>query len=231
MLDGTAREVLELLAERPRSPTEVAEELGVSVQTASRNLKQLAERRYAEETRGGEGRGYKRYRMLEFAQVFAGFDGELFERTLELTGTHRVVLSIMRVPQPEFHPILLSRLFYEEDVDLSVHAEAIVLYGSVARGDATEESDIDLLIVYDPGPDTAEGTQRREVDQSRAGSWWGGPLASGDERVISEEWFTVSEFRDGLDTGSQFLHSALDEGIVLYDPEEVIRGARQESAG
>ena len=35
MLEGTEREVLELLLERPRSPTEVADELEVSVQTAS----------------------------------------------------------------------------------------------------------------------------------------------------------------------------------------------------
>lgn len=187
--------------------------------------------RFAGETREGEGRGYKRYRAKEFAQVFAGFDGELFEQTLELTETHRAVLSVFKVPQSEFHPVLLSWLFAENDVELSVHAKAIVLYGSVARGQATAESDIDVFVVYDPEFEESEGTHRVEVDRSRSGSWWGGPLTSGTERVVSEEWFTVSEFRDGLDAGSQFLRNVLEEGIVLYDPEGVIRDARQERAG
>ncbi|PSQ04210.1 hypothetical protein BRC97_11780 [Halobacteriales archaeon QS_6_71_20] len=61
MIDGTEREVLDLLFDRPRSPTEIAEELGVSVQTASRTLRSLADDGYAAETRGGSGHGYKRY--------------------------------------------------------------------------------------------------------------------------------------------------------------------------
>ncbi|PSQ50619.1 hypothetical protein BRD12_04435 [Halobacteriales archaeon SW_12_67_38] len=107
----TEREVLELLLERPRSPTEVADELEVSVQTASRTLKQLVEREFAERTREGGNRGYKQYRAQDFAQVFAGYDGRLFERTLDLTDTQRLVTSILKVPQSEFQQVLLSRLF------------------------------------------------------------------------------------------------------------------------
>ena len=144
MLEGTEREVLELLLERPRSPTEVADELEVSVQTASRTLKQLVERESAERTREGGDRGYKQYR----AQVFAGYDGRLFERTLDLTDTQRLVTSVLKVPQSEFQQCCCLGWFFGDDVDLSLHAEAIVLYGSVARGEATKESDIDLLVVY-----------------------------------------------------------------------------------
>ena len=112
MLEGTEREVLELLLERPRSPTEVADELEVSVQTASRTLKQLVEREFAERTREGGNRGYKQYRAQDFAQVFAGYDGRLFERTLDLTDTQRLVISILKVPQSGFQQVLLSRLVF-----------------------------------------------------------------------------------------------------------------------
>ena len=231
MLDGTEREVLELLLERPRSPTEVADELDVSVQTASRNLKRLVEREFAERTRNEEGRGYKQYRAREFAQIFTGYDGSLFERTLKLTDTQRLVMSILKVPQTEFQQILLSRLFFGDDIDLSIHAEAVVLYGSVARGEATRECDVDLLITYDPEYESDGEIHRSDVDSSKSYTWWGGPLGPEIECVVSEEWFTVSEFRDAVDAGSQFLKNVLDEGITLYDPEGVIRGAKRKRAG
>lgn len=221
-------EVLELLLAGPRSPTKVAEELGVSVQTASRNLKSLVDRGFAERTRdrndGGEGRGYKRFRACEFARVFAGFDGGLFDETLELTPAKRAVLSVWQVPQPEFHPVLLSYLFSEPLPEREgFEVTAIAVYGSVARGTATPGSDVDLLLLTGDGVDTDE-------IPGKARPWTGGQVAEDAERLVVETWLTVGEFRDGLDAGSRFLGSVLDEGIVLYDPEGVVRNARQERA-
>ena len=227
MIDGTEHEVLDLLFDRPRSPTEVAEELGVSVQTASRTLRSLADDGYAVETRDGSGRGYKRYEPQEFARVFAGTDGRVTDRTFELTPEKRAVLSVWRVPQPEYHPVLLSYLF--ADVELQAPSDlyeivGIVLYGSVARGDAQPDSDIDVLVVYERIEDTDSALDRPVL----YGDNW---LGFGDERVVDEKPFSTSEFREALDAGSQFLRTVLDEGIVIYDPEEVIRDAEQERAG
>lgn len=243
MLDGTAREVLELLAEQPRSPTEVAEELGVSDQTASRHLRQLAADGYAEEERRGRNahrpdprRGYKQYRMREFAQVFAGYDGELFEHTSSLTDSSRAVFSVLRVPQERYHAPLLSYLFTPHADRLDLGVIGIVVYGSVARGTAQEDSDIDLLVVYDPEEfaggyqDTADPVDPNELLVTTFG---GANGFTGQEElpVYTEQWFSVSDFTGGLHAGSQFLRNVLDEGIVLYDPEGVIRDARQERAG
>lgn len=225
MLDGTGRDVLELLLERPRSPTEVAEELGVSVQTASRHLRGLVEQGFAEETRRTEGRGYKRYEAREFARVFAAFDGELFEKTLSLSPTERAVLSTLRVPQPEFRPALLTYLFSADPDRIDLDVQAIAVYGSVARGEAQQDSDIDIFVVYDDRRDPGEYLVGTTFSTS------GPTVAPENKRVISETWYTVSEFRDALAAGSQFLRNVLDEGIVLYDPEEVIRDARQERTG
>jgi predicted nucleotidyltransferase/DNA-binding transcriptional ArsR family regulator len=224
MLEGTEREVLKLLLERPHSPTEVADELDVSVQTASRNLKQLVEREFAERTRDGEGRGYKRYRVKEFAQVFAGYGGELLDRTLPLTVDKQTVLSVWKVPQPEFHPILLAYIFVPLRTEGETEVSGIIVYGSVARGEASADSDIDLLIVCEDKVDTNE-------IHGKTGEATGGRPPFSNTRVVSEEWFTLSEFHDGLDAGSQFLRNVLDEGIVLYDPEGVIWDAKRERAG
>lgn len=227
MLEGTEREVLELLLERPRSPTEVAEELGVSVQTASRNLKTLVEREFATETREGEGRGYKRYQAREFARVFAGYEGGLVDRTLTLTPEKRAVLSVWDVPQPEFHPTLLSYLFAAVEGYAPpdrYEVVAIVVYGSVARGEAKPDSDVDVLVVYDEVEDI-------DAALNRPATYGNGWLGFGEERVVMEEHFSLPEFSGALDAGSQFLRNVLEEGIVLYDPEGVIRGARQERAG
>lgn len=227
MLAGTEREVLELLLEAPRSPTEVAEELGVSVQTASRNLKSLAESGFAERTQAGEGRGYKRYRAREFARVFAGFDGELFDRTLALDDPGRAVLSVLKVPQQEFHSVLLSYLFSPDADRLDRGVVGIVVYGSVARGHAQPDSDVDLLVLRDE----SEKTDESHGDPSTTTFATGDSLVSDERHVVSETWFTVEEFRDALDAGSQFLGNVLDEGIVLYDADGVITDARQERAG
>ena len=227
MLEGTEREVLELLLERPRSPTEVADKLGVSVQTASRNLKRLVEREFAEQTREGEGRGYKRYQAREFAQVFAGFDGMLFQQTLNLPPEKRAILSVWQIPQEEFHPVLLSYLF--ADVERQAPSDlyeiaAIIVYGSVARGDAQLDSDIDILVIYKWVEDVDSALNRPFV----YGDNW---LSFGEERMIDEKPYSIPEFRDALDAGSQFLGNVLDEGIVLYDPEGVIRDAKRERTG
>jgi DNA-binding transcriptional ArsR family regulator len=233
MLEGTEREVLELLLERPRSPTEVADELEVSVQTASRNLKRLVEQEFAERTRDGGGRGYKRYRAREFAQVFAGYDGGLFEKTLSLSAEKRAVLSVWQVPQPEFHSVLLSYLLNTDIDRMDLEPVGFVVYGSVARGDAQLDSDIDLLIIHDPS--RADLREAGDMDMNEflttSYSMSAGPVDSETVRVISEEWFTVSEFHDALDAGSQFLRNVLNEGIVLYDPEGVIWDAKRERAG
>lgn len=236
MLAGTEREVLELLLEEPHSPTRVADELGVSVQTASRNLKKLADRGFAVRTREGEGPGYKRFRAREFARVFAGFDGDLFDRTLPLDPTARAVLSVLKVPQQEFHPVLLSYLFTPHAERTRLGVVGIVVYGSVARGDAQADSDVDLLVLRDEGlagaADRPDATDSREVEEFLATTFaTGDGLVSNESRVVSETWFTVEEFEDGLDAGSQFLRNALDEGIVLYDPEGVVEDARAERTG
>lgn len=224
VLKGTKRDTLELLLGGERTPTEIADALGVSVQTASRNLKQLVEMDYAEkappdERKSDNRRGYKPYRAVEFAHVFASFEGTLLDRTLEMDADKRVLLSIWKIQQAEFHPVLTSYLFTPLDEFEYEHVRAMAVYGSVARGDAKPDSDVDLLVVCDDEVDTDD-------IYSTTISWSAGQGTFRDERVISEEWVTATEFSEGLNAGSRFLRNVLRESIVLYDPEDLIHDAR-----
>lgn len=216
MLAGTRREVFESLVGADRSATELAEQLDRSVQTVYDHLESLEDAGYVE--RSGERRGKTRpetlYTTTAFGHVFAAFDGEVLERNVALTQAQKTMLSVFRVPQPEFHPLLLSYVFTAPNDWRGV--EAIAVYGSVARGDADENSDIDVLHVVEEGADVHPNLEDNVFVETQ--------LPFGSRRILSREWFTRSEIEDGRAAGSQFLRNALGEAIALYDPEGVFRG-------
>ena len=93
---------------------------------------------------------------------------------------------------------IASQLAERRDVD------AVLLYGSVARGDAESDSDIDLLIVGRDAGQTVAGFRR----------WVG----SADlDRRASYAFHTRESFADLVDEGSRFLLHLRTEGQVLLD--------------
>jgi predicted nucleotidyltransferase len=85
--------------------------------------------------------------------------------------------------------------------------ERIVLFGSFARGDFHEDSDVDLLIVKD----TTESPLRRM-----------GAVLDNCEGDIAVEALicTPAEFESMLRRGSSFLRQALAEGRTVYERPE-----------
>lgn len=83
--------------------------------------------------------------------------------------------------------------------------EAIVLYGSVARNEAGQESDIDLLIII------PEGEIRNQVLSVS----YDVDLEFGT--VTSHVYMTPQEFKRYLSWGDPFLQDVLKDGIVFYD--------------
>jgi len=85
---------------------------------------------------------------------------------------------------------------------------AVALFGSVARGEANEQSDIDLLVIVDDQPSVALQeclSVRRQVEPY--------PL-----RRISPIVTTVGRLRQNF----LILLDILDHGITLHDPEGVL---------
>lgn len=212
------KEILEKLAERDWTPTDLAADLGKSPETVYNHLNDLAEqgvlttRQVAAKTRPktqysiGDG----------FIQYFAVVPGQVLEGTFTLDEHKEPLLRIWTLPQEAFHPYLQTywwRLTHSPDIDLQDDICAVGVYGSVARGEAGVDSDIDVLIIT-ADRDAAEtvtdrvGSIRVEVD--------------GMGRIVLAEVYTIKEYRDSLAHGSQFLQNILPEIHPVYDPECVL---------
>jgi predicted nucleotidyltransferase len=87
---------------------------------------------------------------------------------------------------------------------------AVLLYGSVARGDANDESDIDLLVVgHRAGTTSAKLRSRLGFDRSRT--------------RINLVFHTPGSLRDAFVEGTRFLVHLRREGIPLLDREAILR--------
>jgi DNA-binding transcriptional ArsR family regulator len=99
----------------------------------------------------------------------------------------------------------------------------VVLFGSVARGEATPQSDLDLLVVRPAGCDPDEPVWQEQLSklQTHASAWTGN-----DTRIL--------EFGDQEITGrepQQVLTDAARDGIELYGTLRVLRrGSRAHTA-
>lgn len=85
----------------------------------------------------------------------------------------------------------------------SYKPEMIVMFGSRARGDFDQESDLDLLIVKK----TRKSPLRRRVDVRKILS---------TEMALDVMVYTPGEFEALQKSGSAFMRTLLKEGKVLY---------------
>ena len=88
--------------------------------------------------------------------------------------------------------------------------EQIVLFGSLARGDASEHSDIDLIVIKDT--DLPRQERRSEcADHLPTG------LGIGVDVIV----YTPREVEGMLDRRSPFLAAAFTDGVVVYDRNSI----------
>lgn len=100
----------------------------------------------------------------------------------------------------------------QEDIDFVINGitragelVAIVVYGSLARGEGREDSDYDIL-----GLSTLEGTELKEYSLAADGELWG------LDRDLDFLVLNVDEFRAGLKAGNEFACSVNRDGVILY---------------
>ena len=97
---------------------------------------------------------------------------------------------------------LANRLLAE----LGSHIHSIVLFGSVARGEAHEESDIDVLLITEAPFETRKRIHEISYD-----------IDLENEVFTQTVFFTTQAFEREVNMRSYFSTDVLSQGIVLYD--------------
>ena len=89
------------------------------------------------------------------------------------------------------------------------NVKAVVLYGSVARKQAREESDIDLLIVIDG--------EKRIIEEKTLDIAYNLDLENKFKTFIAPLCMNVEELTSELRLNPSLADAILKEGVVLYD--------------
>lgn len=106
---------------------------------------------------------------------------------------------------------------------LSDRVQSIVVYGSLARGEATEDSDIDMLVV----------SRDKELREKLSDISYEVDFENDFETFITPIHLTRDELEHRVNVGSPFILKILQEGVILYDDgtfqgirEKVFRASR-----
>lgn len=115
---------------------------------------------------------------------------------------------VLDIPQPEFHEPV--RDLVDELVDAIDDVRGIVVFGSVARGDADRKSDIDCFVLVEGTQATAQKTAHGIVDDLH-------------ERKYDGDRYSFHVLVESVETAGQYgdrLHEILAEGITLRDSSQ-----------
>lgn len=203
-------QILEKLVERSWSPTDLARDLGKSTEAVYNHLNDLAEMGVLKKSKEkAKTRPKTVYSIGEgFVQYLAVLPGQFVIRTVETDENKKVLLRIWATPQERYHPYL-EEIWRQIRKDGGIRGAAV--YGSVARGTADEDSDIDLLLIAE---DEAE---------ERIRSDYGSRFLETDEgkKLAMANVFSRSDYIRGREGGSDFLERIERDLHVLHDPEGI----------
>jgi predicted nucleotidyltransferase len=85
----------------------------------------------------------------------------------------------------------------------------VILFGSQARGNANQNSDIDLLVIGDP-PSTGTWSRRREIGRIRRS-------LPNTKLPVDILFFTPEEVRKWRRTTNHIISEAFQEGKIIYE--------------
>jgi len=213
------KEILQKLSEQAWTPTDLSEELDKSRNTVYNHLKDLHDRGILTKKQvAAKTRPKTEYSIEDgFMQYIAVLPGRYAEKSIKLTPEKQTVLRIWSVPQEEFQPYIESywrSLKNSADISYRKEIKAVAVYGSVARGEADEDSDIDLLII----------TEDKEIEDLISGDFGSIRIEAEDgSKICMTEAYSLNEYRNSLAHGSSFLENIQDELHIVYDPDKVLQ--------
>ncbi|MFH1258525.1 MAG: nucleotidyltransferase domain-containing protein [Elusimicrobiota bacterium] len=92
-------------------------------------------------------------------------------------------------------------------VELGKHLKRLIVFGSRVRGEATENSDLDVVVLVDEKTSEIE----RQFEDAAYQVMWDHNF----KPMISLKVFAQSQFYDALNKGFSFYLHVADEGVTL----------------
>jgi len=213
------KKVLQKLSEQAYAPTDLAEELDKSRNTVYNHLEDLYNQGILSKKQvAAKTRPKTRYSIDDgFIKYIAVLPGQYTQKNLKLTPERQPVLRIWSLPQEEFQPYIESYWWsIKNSVDINYREEikAVAVYGSVARGEADKDSDIDFLVITED--EDTEDTISQNFGSTRIETSEGG-------KIGMTEPYSMKDYRNSLANGSGFLENIQNELHVIYDPDKVLQ--------
>jgi len=212
MLEGNRWKIIELLSEGKKTQTELASLLKISMPSLHKHITYLENEKMIIKSgeKKGKTRPYAEYSLDQgFVYFIKALPGEAEQKFLKIDENLKLHLRIWSIPQEKYH-YYIERFWW----GLQDHLEninSIGVYGSVARGDAKEGSDIDILMLV-------------KKDMKKYEKLFGtkliGPKGKGE--MIMAQVFELKDFENSLKKGSKFAQEAIKDIKVIYDQENVI---------
>lgn len=213
------KEILQKLAEQAWTSTDLAKELDKSRNTVYNHLEDLFEQGVLSKKQVEAKTRPKTEYSIDggFMQYIAVLPGQYTERSFKLTPEKQAILRIWAIPQEEFQPYIENYWWSTKnsvDVNYRKEIKAVAVYGSVARGEADEDSDIDFLVI-------TEDKETEEIVSQNFGSTR--IEAGGSSKIGMTEAYSMKDYRNSLAHGSNFLENIRDELHIIYDPDKVLQ--------
>lgn len=215
--------ILELLArEGDRTPTQLAKELSKSMVTVFLQLGGLERAGLVRKVDGGEAgrtRPYTKYSIGKgFVSLASALPGQAGWEILDADENVKTHLRIWSLKNKEYC-YYVERFWWllQDHLD---KIDAVAVYGSVARGEAGKESDIDVLIMTDSGAELEKRLASVIVKRPGGGS-----------KLVLCEFYDAEDLKKSLDKGSRFLKEVLADMVIIYDRLGVLEGLKRTNHG
>ncbi len=214
-LSDTQWAIITELSVRERTPSELATSLKLSLPSIHAQLKPLEREQliYKEEKKSGKTRPFTVYSLRGgFLSITEAIPGEARQIRLNANEEIKLHLRIWSIPQQNYHHFIESYWWKLEKYMIDI--EAMGIYGSVARGNAKEGSDIDVLLLINNKRKIKEYLEKIGVKDVGA---------AGSSELVVTQVFDFEGFAKSLQSGSKFVSEAVKDLVIIYDQHQRLK--------
>lgn len=200
-------EILKFISDKERTPTEISKKFNMSLPGVHSNLNFLENRGFIEKSgeKKGKTRPYNLYTIKKDIFSYLKISKkDVSKETLEIDEDFDSILQIYKISSRDFRKSLLK--FWYDIQRFRKEIQSIAVYGSVAKGNQKQDSDIDILIIS-KNPDKLEKEYSAKMFENK---------------MIMAKAFSKKDFLDSKNKGSLFIKEILENMFIIYDPENIL---------